>query len=334
MNWTTRTRCIDYVRSEGATLVIGVKEQIVPTERGSSQPSVKFWVARIPTWFGPVRFELNGKRQFTIDRDELLNQQADRIWEEILRLHSGGRVNRIEFARYLQSGSPKISDQEVVDAAFDKSKLLAIPATAVYPMLFEELVNIRARSVIPRIFELLNATGKFDPILESTGKALVGIGGPELVAHCKEALESWNPRSRNAAMGVLATIGDPETRLLAYRLMNGSEVKQIRGGLSILGGIGPRKEDVPEIVRNLERLESVLFDPQSDKRFPAYTGSISDDVSAFIYTLAELGAQAQDALPILERMATKPRYPLSTTLQEAAQKAVDKIKQNPPSDSP
>jgi hypothetical protein len=334
MNWTTRTRCIDYVRPEGATLVIGIKEQIVRAEPMASQPSFKFWVARLPTWFGPVRFELNGKRQFTIVRGVSLNQQADRIWEEILQIHSGARLSRPEFVKYLLSQSPRMSDQEATDAAFDKEKVFRTPATVMYPILFEELINIRARPVIPRIFELLKATGKFDPILEHVRNALVGIGGPELVVNAKEALNSWNPRCRETAMGALAAIGDQETRPLAYRLMDSDDLGSIRGGLSILNGIGPRKSDVEQIVYNMQRLESTLFDPPNGKRGPNYDMSSSGDIDAFIFTLAGMGAQAKDAMPVLEQMATKPKYPLSTTLQESAQNAVDKIKQNPPSDLP
>jgi hypothetical protein len=43
--------------------------------------------------------------------------------------------------------------------------------------------------------------------------------------------------------------------------------------------------------------------------------------------LGSLGAQAEEALPILEQMANKARFPLFSTLQESAQKAAEKIKQ-------
>jgi hypothetical protein len=237
-------------------------------------------------------------------------------------------VNRLEFVKYLRSSSPSISDQEAIKAAFDKSQLLRTPAAAVYPILFGELVDIRARPIISRIFELLKATGKFDPILEHANNALIGIGGSEVIVHAKEALNSSNPRCRETTMRALAGIGEPEVRPIAYSLVAGSDIDSIRGGLRILNGIGPRRDDVGELVRSLQRLESILCNPPNGNRGPNFETSGSDDITAFVFALAGMGAQAEDALPVLEQMATKPRYPLSTTLQEAAQKAVDKIKQD------
>jgi HEAT repeat protein len=264
-----------------------------------------------------------------------LVQRTDQLWEEILRLHSGGYVNRLELARQFQTLWPHATDQEVVDEVFkDKTKLLTTPAKAVYPMLFQELVDIRARPAIPRIFELLKATGKFDPILEHATNALVGIGGPELVTDCKEALKSWNPRSREAAMRSLASLGDPETRSIAYECFNSSDLAMVRDGLSLLKGIGPKREDVPALIRGMQKFESLLFDPQITTRIVGY-GSVSEDqLCESINNLASLGAQAEDALPTLEQMATNPRDPLSTTLQEPARKAVEKIKNDLSKNSP
>ncbi len=334
MSWKGRPRSIDFIHSEGDTLVIGVKEAPSPTAIADSYHPPQYLVARLPVWRGPVRFEVNGKRWFTIVRGDELNQRADQIWEEILDLHSGGRVSGIGYVHYLQNLSPDISDDQAIKEAFDKQKLFSTPAKAIYPILFQELIDIRARPAIPRIFELIQATGKFDPILEHTTSALVGIGGPDLDSYCQEALKSWNSRSREAAMGVLAAVGNPATRPMAYDLMNGPDIRSIRGGLSILSGIGLRKEDVPTLVRSMKRLESIMFNAPNDNRGPGFEGSSSDDMCAFIYTLAELGAQAEDALPALEQMATKPRFPLSTTLQEPAQKAVEKIKKGLSKSSP
>jgi hypothetical protein len=335
MNWTTRPRSIKTIHTNDATLVVEVEEKEVEPERNHPEGHGQFYVAHLPKWEGPIRFELQGKPQFTILRGEALDQRANQIWEEILRLHSGGYVNRIELAHYYQNLWPSATDQQIVEDVFkDKNKLITTPAKVVYPMLFGELVNIRARSVIPRVFELIQSTGKFDPILEEAGKSLIGIGGPELVQNCKQAIESSNPRSREAAMGVLATIGDPDTRALAYDLMfNGTDLRRIRGGLSILCGIGPQKADVPEIVKSMQRLESLLFSTTNYDRGPEFEGSSSDDICAFIYTLSNLGSQAEDALPVLEQMAEKPRFELSSSLKEAARKAVAKIKGKAPDSS-
>jgi len=326
MNWKWQPRSIESVHSEGDTLIIGLKEPPPPTAIADSWHPPKYLVARLPVWPGPVRFEVNGQLRFTMERGEKLAKLADQIWEEILTLHSGGRVNRIEFVRYLKSRSPNISDQEAIEAAFDKTKLLSTPAAAVYPMLFAELVDIRARPIIPRIFELLKATGKFDPILEHANNSLIGIGGPEVIVHAKEALNSLNPRCRETTMRALAGIGDPEARPIAYECFNSADLAAVRDGLTLLNGIGPRREDVPEIVRGMQQFESLLFDPQIATRTVSYGSASEEQISTAIYTLGSLGAQAEDALPTLEQMATKPRYPLSTSLQEPAQKAVEKIK--------
>jgi hypothetical protein len=45
-----------------------------------------------------------------------------------------------------------------------------------------------------------------------------------------------------------------------------------------------------------------------------------------IYSLGELGPDAAEAIPILERFTTDPRLPL-LAFQKNAQEAIDKIKQ-------
>jgi hypothetical protein len=70
MNWKWRPRSIEFVRSEGDTLVIGVQEGQPPGAIADSYHPPKYLVARLPIWSGPVRFEVNGKRRFTIERDE------------------------------------------------------------------------------------------------------------------------------------------------------------------------------------------------------------------------------------------------------------------------
>jgi hypothetical protein len=127
-------------------------------------------------------------------------------------------------------------------------------------------------------------------------------------------------------MQALINIADPETRTFAYNCLNSSDLALVRDGLALIEKIGARREDVPAIVRGIQQFEFLLFDPTIKSRIVSYSSASEDQIFQAILTCQSLGAQAEDALPMLEQMATKPRYPQSSTLQKAAQAAVDKIK--------
>lgn len=57
-------------------------------------------------------------------------------------------------------------------------------------MLFWELIDIRSRSINPRIFDLIESMGPHDKAFEPAFKAVVGIGGPDVLDQCKEGLKS------------------------------------------------------------------------------------------------------------------------------------------------
>jgi hypothetical protein len=209
-----------------------------------------------------------------------------------------------------------------------QEKKYLIDLETLYYQLFRNLIDLRARSAVPRIFSLIDSMdtmGQNDNAFDPAWKALVAIGGPEVVAGCKQALLSRNHQSRVAAILVLRDMALPETRSIAYAHLAGPDMQLARCSLNLLNNLGLTKQDVPNLVQAIQELESRMFDP-SQKEAVKITGTgSSEDINSLIYTIGTLGSEASDAIPALEQLASHPRFPLSKTLQKYAQDALIKI---------
>jgi hypothetical protein len=207
----------------------------------------------------------------------------------------------------------------------DKRKVQAFESTAIYQMLFRDLINMRARSTIPRIFELIESMGRFDKAFDPAFKTVVGIGGPDVLDQCKKALTSWNPRSRHAAILVLRDLGLPESRLIAGELLGDLQQAEVaRCALDLLYKIGITKDDVPAMVRALEKIQNYYLTPEQDR---PKTGTYGGDVATSImFALGSLGPDASAALPVLDRFAND--FPIPA-FQADAKGAIEKIKSAP-----
>jgi hypothetical protein len=255
-SWKYTARTLKGVQPEGDTLAIKIDQAKPPAAIADSYHPPKFLVFKIPTWHGPVRFEVNGEPSFTIPRGEALVRQSEEVWEEILRIHSGGRPKPEQIVRYYKLRSPDASEQEIKRVFItDKRKYLAFNSALLYPMLFRDLIDVRARPVIPRIFDLIESMGQHDNAFEPAFKAVVGIGGPDVLDHCKKGLKSWNPRSRHAAMLILRDLSLPDSRPLAHEHLGDVQQEVARCALDLLHHIGTTKEDVPAMIRALEEIE-------------------------------------------------------------------------------
>ena len=327
MSWKYSARTLKGVESEGDTLVIKIDQAKPPGAIADSYHPPKFLVFKIPAWHGPIRFEVNGESSFTIPRGEAVVRQSEKVWEEILRIHSGGRATPAQMVRYYKLRSPGTTEEEIKRVILtDKRKLLAFEPASIYPMLFRELIDIRARPVIPRIFDLIESMGPFDKAFEPAFKAVVGIGGPDVLDHCKKGLKSWNPRSRHAAMLILRDLSLPESRPLAYDHLGDVQQEVARCALDLLHHIGTTKDDVPAMIRALEEIERYHLTPEKER--PNWAVYSTDVGSSIMFRLASLGPEAKAALPILERFATDPRLP--GLFQPDAKNAIEKIKPAPP----
>jgi hypothetical protein len=190
-------------------------------------------------------------------------------------------------------------------------------------MLFCKLSDMRARPLVPRIFALIDSMGAHDAAFEPAFRAVIGIGGPDVLDYCKNALKSWNPRSRHAAMLILRDMGLPESRSLAHEHLADLHQPVGRCAMDLLHRIGITKEDVPAMIGELEEIEEFFLLPQDER--PKIDHYSADVATSMMYALGSLGSDAKQALPILERFATDRR--LSTPLIQAdAKDAIEKIK--------
>jgi hypothetical protein len=329
-SWMNRPRTLTAARREGSTTVFNVRQQQQEDRSsmfGEGKPP-KFHVYRCAKCPNAVRFEINDKPSFTIVRGEELQRRSDQIWNEIIDLRSSGQVNRLQYIHLQQKQFPAMGEEDLLQGAEGKDKFMHMRPAVIYPMLFRELVDMRAKPTIPRIFELLQSLGKFDPMQQLAFDALVGIGGPELLPACKEAIKSWNPRCRETAMNVLAAIALPETRDLAREYLLGPDNQAVYFGLHLLKNLGVRRDDVPTLVRSLENFESILLDPNATDRRAKFlvTGASSDTIFDYIAIFKSLGAEAEEALPVLDRMAKESRYPNSKTFHARAAEAAESIR--------
>ena len=329
MTWEARPRSIRSAHAEGQTLVIGAEEPQRKEAHADSHRSPKLLVYRMAKWDGPVRFELNGMPQFTIERGEKLTQRVDELWEEVLRLHSGAKPNRLELILLLRSNNVGLTDDEAIKLVTeDKLRYQSISNKELYPIVFRELSDLKARSAIGRLFKLIDSMGQFDPAEEPAWQAIVAIGGPDVVGECKAALKSPNRRSRAAATSILWRIADPETRTFAWDCLDSTDWESARGAIMLLKALGFKREDVPALIHRIERIEGLWKTAHEEGRVEGYQGSLSDDMNEPIWALGTLGSAGEEAIPTLERIANDPKYGPPVGLQQKAQEAINKIRGN------
>jgi hypothetical protein len=323
MSWKYSARTLKGIRSDGDTLVISVDQAKPPGTIADSYHPPKFLVFKVPVWSGPVRYVVNEQPIFTVPRGEALIRQSAETWEEILRIHSGSRASVKQIVRYYKLRSPETPEDDIKHQLLtDKRKIQSFDSAAIYQLLFHDLIDMRARSTTPRVFELIESMGPFDKAFEPAVKSVVGIGGPDVLEQCKKALKSWNPRSRHAAILVLRDLGLPESRPIAGELLSDLQQEAVaRCALDLLYKIGITKDDVPAMVRALEKIQNYYSTPVSDR---PKTGTYGGDVAtSIIIALGSLGPDASASLPVLERFAND--FPLPA-FQADAKGAIDKIK--------
>jgi hypothetical protein len=334
MSWKHAPRTLLSIESENETLIVKLAEGKPPLRETRESYPPNWFVYKLPAWKGPVRIEISGEPCFTILRGAAAIERSNEIWEEILRLHSGDRPTLPEQVRRYKKLWRDASEQEIKGRLMkDKDRMLREEVAPYYDILFRDLVDIRAKPAIPRIFALIESMGKFDKALGPASGALVGIGGPEVVEQCKAAMKSWNPRLRTTATGILATIATLDMREMAREQIQlpVRDRNTPLNSLEILRRIGFTKDDVPAMIRALEQVENIyVAKPEDRPKLDYYDGEMG---TRLIFSLGELGPDAQAALPILERFTTDPRLPL-TGFQKVAQEAINKIKTHDSKKSP
>jgi hypothetical protein len=227
---------------------------------------------------------------------------------------------------YCERSAPDMPKEEISRVIrTDMKRIRARVTASLYGTLFRELVDTRAQPAIPRIFDLIESMGPHDAAFQHAFKAVVGIGGPEVVDHCMKALASWNPRSRHAAMLILRDLGLPETRSLARaHLVDFQNPAVGRVSMSLLRRLRITREDVPAMVQALEQIEEFFLSPPNERPNVGHSDSLGHEI---MMGLGSLGPAAQDALPILGRITTNPQFPV--VAQNNAKKAIEKIRGTP-----
>jgi hypothetical protein len=284
----------------------------------------------LPAWKTSVRIEINEEPKFTILRGAELSARTSEIWEEILRLHSGGRPTLPQQVRRYKGMWRDMSDEEIkLHIMSNKDKFMREEAAPYYDLLFRDLVDIRAKPAIPRIFALIESMGKHDKASPPAVKALVGIGGPEVVAESKTAMNSLNPRARATAFGLLAEFATPDMREMARVKVAELDRTAALNSLMILRRIGITKDDVPFLIHALDQVAKFYAKELEVQPFVEfYDGEVGQQL---ILKLGKLGPDSAEALPLLERFTTDSRLPLQA-FQKNAQEAIDKIKKEQPKD--
>ncbi len=317
-SWDTRPRFLHYVRSAGKTLIVGIAERSAP--RGTCQHiPPQFLVARLPLWSGEVRFEINGQYQFTIWRGMELEKHTDRVWKEFFHLYSGNSPSTEQKVRHYSQLWPQASRDEVRAILDAGEKKYDIGGYALFPILLNDLADMRARPAVPRLFDLIESMERHDKAFTPAWKALVGIGGPEVVEHCIEALKSSNTQNQLAALLVLRDFAHPDTRAIAYKYLGDPKVRVRRGALNILYRLGLGKEDVPAMIAAIEQIESTFIETE-------IRGNMFPDLGDIIHAIGSLGVVAKDALPTLERLASS-NHP--SGIRKKAREALERIRIDP-----
>jgi hypothetical protein len=325
MSWDSKPRSVRSLKSAGDTLIVKVDQgMVLPTMEGFySAP--RFRIYTIPAWPGPVRFEVNGVEKFTILRGKALEARSDELSEEALRIHSGGSPTLRQMTRYYAPMWPMASEASAAEIiARNEGKYReSIGVQNLLTMVVSNLVDIRAKPALPRMFALLESMGQDDPGYEPIVKGIVGIGGLELEDDCRKALTSWNPRSCHAAMWVLTDLALPDTRQIAYERLASLDDEEARGALNLLCRLGITKEDAPAMTTALADLDE-LYEVPPEKRVKAAM-YLCDVVDSLVFQLGKLGPGAKEALPVLERRAARQRSP-NDSPENRADEAIKKIR--------
>lgn len=219
---------------------------------------------------------------------------------------------------------PGMTDDEVRLSLYKNKKKIRVESVSPYiDMLFRDLVDMRAKPIMPRIFALIESMGKHDKAQAPAVQSIVGIGGPEVIEHSKAMLNSWNPRARATAMGLLARFATPDMRAMAREKIAELDQSVSLSAMEILRRLGITKDDVPHLVYALDRVAKYYAkELENPPKLEFYNGEMGHRL---IHELGELGPDAAEALPVLERFTTDSRLPLSA-YQKHAQEAIDKIR--------
>jgi hypothetical protein len=322
-------RTFESANADNEQLVVAVQQPPRPRFETLDYHPPKLIVVGIPAWRGPVRFDLNGHPQFTILRGQALEQKVDEIWEEILRLHSGGHVSDENYIRYFQQRRPEpLTEDEirrVKTQYWQKMKSRSAPeASMMYSILFRDLAQLQAKPVTPRIWKLIDSMGQFDKAFDPAWKTLVAIGGSEVEVGCRTALKSENPRSRSAAALVLRDLAAPDTRIDAHHMLATGDGQLVRLGGELLRRIGFAQHDVLPMLTAIERIENETI--KNDRAYSTISHFSIEDIDSMIFALGSLGQTAEKALPTLERIAEGKGYPAFARTPGLARDAIEKIR--------
>lgn len=214
-------RRIESIESKDEDLVVDIWQSRTPTSNTKDYHPPKFLVARAPRPPGKIRFTINGRELYSVPRGDELRRTVDAVWSDLVRVRAGkGLPSAVWEAmvrrRAVHYGWPaaegEVLEQQVknLQRTYHDDRMLCEP-------LLLKLAAIRASPAAPRVFDLIESMEAHDPAFDPAWKALVAIGGHEVVRGCETALKSQSPRSRHAAMLILLSIGEPSTRVLAHR---------------------------------------------------------------------------------------------------------------------
>jgi hypothetical protein len=333
MSWGRAPRSLKSAESDGDTLVLNVEQAKPPQYESGAYHPPKFLIYKLPRWKGPVRFDVNGETRVTVLRGDALAVKASQIWHEILRIHSGGGASPEQKIKYFKRMWPDTSEKEIRGILLrNKDKYRTIEVGSIYRSLFQDLVDIRANPVIPRVYTLIESMGKHDKALGPACTAIVGIGGNEAVELAKSNLDSWNPECRSAAMGILGTLGLPDTRSIAYDRLVSGDGRMTFGALRLLQQLGITPADIPAMDKGLQYCQD-YYHGKVKIAFATRTEEMSNSLQVIetfkgiMYAFGEMGTEGKDALPALERVVGDTQLP--GAFRGEAKDAIKKIRPQP-----
>jgi HEAT repeat protein len=308
VSWDGLPRTILGPQEDGDTLVVPVKQVDAQLGDGRERPP-QILLAQVIAWSGPVRFELNGRPQFTVYKGKALIEHSLKLWKEIQRLKAGGEptlAQRIDAARPLWGdGTP---DAAIAAAVAKVPVVSRDELKAIFNMEFRRLAEMRATPVVAEMWAMAQTLVEFDPATQGLGEALFAIGGPEVTGGCAKALQSKNRFTQLLAVCVARNLAEPALRPLFHEALTKKYGPVLRGGLDGLDRIGRTKEDVPALIGVLERAED-------------FAGGNEDVVQTAAWHLGAIGGDAAAALPALKKL----QQHANTYHRDAATKAISRI---------
>ncbi|QDT74557.1 HEAT repeat domain-containing protein [Lacipirellula limnantheis] len=322
-SWPNSARTLDTVSVDGDALVIAITQKKQENYiRSGMGDGPRFIVVGLPRWNGPVKILVNGELAFTILRGEALEEFTYKTWEDFLRLHSGGRPTGGLLRRYWKQQWPTITDDQVVEKM---KQFRMVNPEPFYRVFMSDLVDTRARGVLPKLFTLFDAMGDHDKAFTPAWQAAVAIGGPDLVAHCCKALESPNLRSRHAAMLILKTLGLPDTRDVAYQHLADSESWMAVQALMMLQVIGPASDDAEHMVDALRKLTATWKDPPP---YDPRTGNRTiEPINGLIFALSTSENPSNEVVGVIQEL--ERTFP-NVSVQKNARDALERMEATVP----